>query len=72
MDIQLEKKSLMRMLQETNDFEILSAIKDVFTAKKKDFWEELSEAQKADIEESERQIERGEFSLYEDVMSKYR
>lgn len=72
MDIQLEKKSLMRMLQETNDFEILSAIKDVFTAKKKDFWEELSEAQKVDIEESERQIERGEFSLYEDVMSKYR
>ncbi len=60
------------MLQETNDFEILSAIKVVFTAKKKDFWEDLSEEQKADIEESERQFERGEFSSYEVVMSKYR
>ena len=60
------------MLQETNDFEILSAIKDVFTAKKKDFWDELSEGQKSDIEESERQIECGEFSLYENVMSKHR
>lgn len=60
------------MLQETNDFEVLSAIKDVFTAKKKDFWEDLSEEQKADIEESERQFERGEFSSYEVVMSKYR
>ena len=71
MDIQLEKKSLIRMLQETNDFEILSAIKEVFTAKKKDFWEELSEEQKADIEEADRQIDRGDFLSYADVMSKH-
>ena len=40
--------------------------------KKKDFWEELTEEQKLDIEEGERQIERGEFVEYETMMKKYR
>lgn len=72
MNIQLEKSELMKLLAETNDESIITSIKKIFTAEKKDFWDELSEEQKFEIEEGERQIERGEFILYEDLMKKYR
>lgn len=72
MDIQLEKLEIIKQLLETNDETIIKSIKKVFTKEKKDFWEELTEEQKAEIEESEKQIERGEFSLYDDFMKKYR
>jgi hypothetical protein len=72
MNIELEKSELMKLLAETNDESVLASIKKIFTTKKKDFWDELSEEQKFDIEEGDRQIERGEFVLYEDLMKKYR
>ncbi len=72
MNIELEKSELMKLLSETNDESIISSIKKIFTTEKKDFWDELSEEQKFDIEEGDRQIERGEFVLYEDLMKKYR
>jgi hypothetical protein len=62
----------MKLLAETNDESIIASIKKLFTTQKKDFWDELSEEQKFEIEEGERQIERGEFVLYEDLMKKYR
>jgi predicted transcriptional regulator len=72
MDIQFEKSQLMKKLEETNDMSIIEAIKNIFKSEKKDFWEELTQEQKDEIEEGERQIERGEFVLYEDLMKKYR
>lgn len=72
MDIQLEKLELIKMLAETNDSDIISSIKKVFATEKKDFWDELSQEQRDEIEESDRQIDRGEFVLFEDVMKKYR
>ena len=72
MNIELEKSELMKLLSETNDESIIASIKKIFTTQKKDFWDELSEEQKFDIEEGDRQIERGEFVLYEDLMKKYR
>ena len=72
MNIELEKSELMKLLAETNDEFVLASIKKIFTTKKKDFWDELTEEQKFDIEESDRQIDRGEFFLYEDVMAKHR
>lgn len=72
MNIELEKLELIKMLVETNDSSIISSIKKIFKAEKKDFWDELSEEQKFEIEESDREIERGEFFLYEEVMAKYR
>ena len=71
MDIQLEKLELIKMLAETNDSDIISSIKKVFATEKKDFWDELSEEQKFEIEESEREYERGEYVNFEDVMKKY-
>mgnify|MGYP000712215503 CR=1 FL=1 len=72
MNIELEKSELMKLLAETNDESVLASIKKIFTAKKKDWWDELTEEQKFEIEEGDRQIERGEFILYEDLMKKYR
>ena len=72
MDIELEKLELIKLLKATQDVTIVAAIKKIFNASKKDFWEELTEAQKLDIEEGERQIERGEFVEYETMMKKYR
>ena len=72
MDIELEKLELIKLLEATNDATIIASIKKIFNASKKNFWEELTEAQKLDIEEGERQIERGEFVEYETMMKKYR
>ncbi|MCZ8230227.1 hypothetical protein [Flavobacterium sp.] len=72
MDIELEKLELIKLLEATNDVTIVAAIKKIFNASKKDFWEELTQEQRDQIEESEREIDRGEYFLYEEVMSKYR
>ena len=71
MNIQLEKLELMKLLLETNDKSIITSIKNIFKAEKKDFWDELTAEQKEEIEESERQIERGEFVNFEEFIQKY-
>ena len=72
MDIQLEKIELMKLLLETENPSIINSIKKIFQKEQKDWWDELPQSVKDDIEESERQIERGEFSTFEDVMLKLR
>ncbi|ENA1794884.1 hypothetical protein H0I59_10805 [Flavobacterium psychrophilum] len=72
MNIQLEKLEIIKMLVETNDSSIIESIKKIFKSEKKNSWEELSDEQKIEIEEGERQIEKGEFFYYEDIMKKYR
>jgi predicted transcriptional regulator len=71
MDIQFEKSELMKKLAETTDISIIEAIKKVFKSEKKDFWDELTQEQKDEIEEGERQIERGEFVDFEEFIQKY-
>lgn len=71
MDIELEKLELIKLLEATNDATIIASIKKIFNASKKDFWEELTEVQKLDIEEGERQIERGEFVDFDEFIQKY-
>lgn len=68
MDIQLEKQKLIKMLTETNDVSIINAIKNVFKTQKKDFWEELTQEQRDEIEEGEREIERGDYVGFYDLM----
>jgi hypothetical protein len=71
MNIKLEKSKLMKLLEETNDESVLASIKKIFTVEKKDFWDELTEEQRFEIEEGERQIERGEFVDFEEFIQKY-
>ena len=72
MDIQLEKEALIKKLLETNDESIIAAVKKIFKTEKKDWWDELTPEQKEEIEEGERQINNGEFILYEDLMKTLR
>ena len=72
MDIQLEKREVMDILENTDDLSIILAVKKLLTKKKKDWWDDLTDGQKEEIKEGERQIERGEFVLYENMMKKHR
>jgi seryl-tRNA(Sec) selenium transferase len=71
MDIQFEKSKLMKKLEETNDLSIIEAIKKIFKSEKKDFWDELTQEQKFEIEEGDRQIGSGEFVDFEEFIQKY-
>lgn len=71
MDLHLEKLELIKKLAETEDVSVVKAIQKIFNRKKKDFWEELSPEQREEIEEGEREIERGEFVTFESILKKY-
>lgn len=68
MDIQLEKIELIKLLKETENPSVIMAIKEIFKKEKKDWWNELSEEQKGEIELGEKQIEKGEFVTFEEMM----
>ena len=68
MNIELEKSKLMKLLEETNDESILVSIKKIFTTKKKDFWDELSEEQQDIINESLEQYESGKYSSFDEFI----
>lgn len=72
MDIQLEKLEAMNMLKETNDPSIIMAVAKLLRKEKKDWWDDLTDAQKEDVAQSELEFERGEFTSFEDVMKRYK
>ncbi|NBL64613.1 hypothetical protein GV828_05290 [Flavobacterium sp. NST-5] len=71
MDIQLEKLELIKKLADTNDFAVIESIKKIFQKEKKDWWDELSDAQKAEIEEGERDIENGDYVKFHSFMEQF-
>lgn len=71
MDIQLEKREVIDILEGTDDLSIILAVKKLLTKKKKDWWDDLTEVQKEEIKEGERQIERGEYSDFESFIQKH-
>ena len=72
MDIQLEKLKALNMLKETNDPVLIMAVARLLRQEKNDWWDDLTEAQKEDVAQSELEFERGEFKSFEDVMKKYK
>lgn len=68
MDIQLEKKELMKLLKETESPSVLIGIRKVFQKEKKDWWDELSVEQQNILNESLEEYERGEFSSFDEFM----
>ncbi|MGL2992607.1 hypothetical protein [Flavobacterium sp. TSSA_36] len=71
MDIELEKLELIKLLEATQDVTIVAAIKKIFNASKKDFWEELTQEQQFEINESLKQYENGEFVSFDDFIKPY-
>lgn len=72
MNIELEKLKVIKILEETNDPLIIETVKKLLTEMKKDWWDDLTNVQKADIDQSELEFERGEYISCEDLMKKYR
>ena len=71
MDIQLEKKELMKLLKETENPSVNKGIRKVFQKEKKDWWDELSVDQQNSLNESLEEYERGEFSSFDEFIKPY-
>lgn len=71
MDIQLEKLELIKLLAETENPSIIKDIKKIFHREKKDWWEELSDEQKAAIEEGIKDADEGRVVSYEHFMKNF-
>ena len=67
MNIEATKIELAQLLLNTDDVSILNKIKSIFKTEKKDWWDELSDFQKEQIEIAEREIENGEVVSWEEV-----
>jgi len=72
MDIQLEKLELIKFIAETDDISLIKSFKKLLKKEKKDWWEDLSDEQKADIEEGIADADAGRVVSYESVISKYK
>tara|TARA_E500000178_G_C16529877_1_gene533926 strand:+ start:206 stop:436 length:231 start_codon:yes stop_codon:yes gene_type:complete len=73
MNIQAEKKELVKMLLDTENPKIIESIKKIFKKEKTtDFWDDLSIEQRKEIEKASREIENGEVTDYESFMQKNR
>jgi hypothetical protein len=73
MNIQAEKIELVKMLLDTDNPKIIASIKKIFKkAKTADFWDDLSNEQRKEIETASREIENGEITDYESFMQKHR
>lgn len=66
MDIQLEKLELIKIIAETEDISLIKSFKKLLKKEKKDWWEDLTDEQKADIEQGERDFENGDFVTSEE------
>ena len=71
MDIQLEKQSIIEMIEQTNDLSIIASIKSLFQSEKKDFWDELTEEQKFEINLSLKEFDEGKYSDFEEFIKPY-
>jgi predicted transcriptional regulator len=71
MNIQLEKLELMKQLLETENPSIIEAIKAIFKKEKKDFWDELTQEQKEEIELGIAEADAGNVVDFNEFIAKY-
>jgi len=68
----LEKLELIKIIAETEDVSLIKSLKKLLKKEKKDWWNDLSDEQKSDIEQGERDFENGDVVPYEEVLAKLR
>lgn len=80
MNIEIEKKLLMKRILEINSEELISKLNSIindekgynrFQAKDIDFWDMTPEEIKLEVEKAIEEIENGQFVAHEDVMKNY-
>ena len=67
MDVQATKIELAQLLLNTDNVTVLNKIKTILKTEKKDWWDELTDFQKEQIEIGENQIDNGEVISWEEV-----
>ncbi len=73
MNIQAEKLEIVRMILDTENPQIISSIKQLFSSyRESDFWHNLSELQQREIIEGIEEVENNEVVDYEVFIKKHR
>ena len=72
MDIQAEKIRLIEWLAGLNDTKTLTEFISLKKKKEADWWDEISTAERAEIEEGLAQADRGEVVPHDEVMASYK
>ena len=72
MDIQSIKSELVKGILQTNSKELVNKLYSTFKAESTevDFWNELTDAQKAEVELGLKQIKNGEYIEFDDFLKK--
>jgi len=71
MDIQAEKLNLIKWLTEVNEPSVIERFIALKKEQTVDWWDDISNDEKAEIEEGLAQADRGEVFSHEEVMQKY-
>lgn len=70
MDIQASKIELAKMILDLEDSKLIEKVRKLITKEKKDFYNELSEDQKLEVQFGIDQLDKGERVSWEDVLKK--
>jgi predicted transcriptional regulator len=71
MDIQAEKLSLIKWITDVYEPSVIKQFIALKKEQEKDWWDEIDNEEKAEIEEGLAQADRGELLSHEEVMAKY-
>ena len=72
MDIQAEKLQLIEWLAGLINTAVLKRFISLKKEQEKDWWNQISEAEKSEIQEGLRKADRGEVTPHKEVMGKYK
>jgi hypothetical protein len=70
MDIQTTKIELAKIILSIENTEFIEKIKNFISKEKKDFWNDLTASEKAEIELGIKQLDNGERTSYNDFLKK--
>jgi hypothetical protein len=67
------KSDLYRLIENIDDVDVLEAVKVLLSSRlpHNDWWNEISEDERAEIDEGLKQADRGETRTTEEILSKY-
>ena len=71
MNIETTKLELMHLLLQTQKESILNRLKSVFEEEQVDWWNEMSEMEKEEIETGLSQADKGQYNETESVMKRF-
>jgi len=71
MNIAETKVELAQRILSTNDKDLINHFKAIFSTRDDDWWDTLPDTVKDDVDESLKQVERGETITHKQAMKKY-